>query len=134
MAGPVYVGVRRDGGGAVLMRFPSRPWLEEVVDRPLADGLVCPLGHGGPPAWLVVSRAGAVSCVRCRNVWPFPVQAQVDVVGGRAVLVAGDLDAYPTACRICGCSDDRACGPPEGPCWWIAPGVCSSHDVRRVAS
>lgn len=30
------------------------------------------------------------------------------------------------ACRVCGCTQDRACSHPTfGPCWWIAPDLCS---------
>lgn len=28
-------------------------------------------------------------------------------------------------CLICGCTDSRAC---VGRCWWMSPGVCSSHE------
>lgn len=30
------------------------------------------------------------------------------------------------ACRHCGCTQERACITPDGPCWWTAPDVCSS--------
>jgi hypothetical protein len=22
-------------------------------------------------------------------------------------------------CRVCGCTDDRACNTPQGPCFWV---------------
>ena len=28
-------------------------------------------------------------------------------------------------CHACGCTDDRACLTPSGPCHWVEPGVCS---------
>jgi len=31
--------------------------------------------------------------------------------------------AMPTACRVCGCTNERACG---GGCSWIAPALCST--------
>lgn len=27
------------------------------------------------------------------------------------------------ACRVCGCTNDRAC---EGGCWWVEPDLCST--------
>jgi hypothetical protein len=29
------------------------------------------------------------------------------------------------ACRVCGCTWDRACLTPSGPCWWVAADLCS---------
>lgn len=34
------------------------------------------------------------------------------------------------ACQFCGCTDDRACLPPDGPCYWLAEGVCSAPACR----
>lgn len=138
MTAGVFIAIRRpllrDSGPALLYRFDGAPWLEDVAQKPAWDALVCPLAHAGSPALLVVSRHGTVSCPRCRNQWPFHVQAQVDIGrDGQPVLTAGQLEAYPTACMVCGCTDEHACAPPEGPCWWIAPGVCSTHDVRPAA-
>ena len=43
-------------------------------------------------------------------------------------------------CRVCGCTDDRAC---DGGCWWVQPDLCSAcvgrlepdeaHKVRAAA-
>jgi hypothetical protein len=33
-------------------------------------------------------------------------------------------DVWPVrACRVCGCTDDRAC---PGGCWWVEADLCSS--------
>jgi hypothetical protein len=37
--------------------------------------------------------------------------------GGQIVLPTGEM-----TCRVCGCSDSRAC---EGGCFWAAPNLCS---------
>lgn len=37
---------------------------------------------------------------------------------GRAVKVR--------ACRVCGCTDERACPPT---CWWVGDDLCSSHGI-----
>jgi hypothetical protein len=29
-------------------------------------------------------------------------------------------------CVGCGCTDDRACATPDGPCFWVGPELCSS--------
>lgn len=29
-------------------------------------------------------------------------------------------------CRVCGCSDSRACVTDRGPCWWVAEDLCSA--------
>jgi hypothetical protein len=29
-------------------------------------------------------------------------------------------------CRVCGCTDDRACVTDDGPCHWVAPDLCSA--------
>jgi len=28
-------------------------------------------------------------------------------------------------CRVCGCTDERACETPAGPCFWVEPDLCS---------
>ncbi|MBX3488888.1 GNAT family N-acetyltransferase [Parvibaculum sp.] len=28
-------------------------------------------------------------------------------------------------CRVCGCTQNKACVTPAGPCWWIAADLCS---------
>ena len=38
---------------------------------------------------------------------------------------AGFFDA-PRTCRVCGCTDDKACLPPGGPCHWVEPDLCSA--------
>ena len=29
-------------------------------------------------------------------------------------------------CRKCGCTDERACVTPAGPCHWVEPDLCSA--------
>lgn len=42
-----------------------------------------------------------------------------------------DPHANP-ACRVCGCTDERAC---PGGCWWVEPDLCSDcGDVSPEAS
>ena len=44
----------------------------------------------------------------------------------RVVLGAKLADVWPKvvrACRVCGCTDDRAC---PGGCWWVDTDLCSS--------
>jgi len=31
----------------------------------------------------------------------------------------------PRKCRICGCTDNRACMSSRGPCYWVEPDLCS---------
>jgi hypothetical protein len=41
----------------------------------------------------------------------------------KIAVAARDMrGALPTACRKCGCTDDKACA--DG-CSWVAPGLCS---------
>jgi hypothetical protein len=36
------------------------------------------------------------------------------------------LDGGARACRVCGCTQERACVDPEhGCCWWVEPDLCS---------
>jgi hypothetical protein len=35
-----------------------------------------------------------------------------------------------TACRVCGCSESKAC---PGNCWWVEPGLCSACRARWAA-
>lgn len=36
------------------------------------------------------------------------------------------LAATPGTCRVCGCTQDRACYLEKfGPCWWVEPNLCS---------
>ena len=41
---------------------------------------------------------------------------------GSGAPAAGEAAASARNCRICGCTDDRACA---GGCHWVAPGLCS---------
>lgn len=42
------------------------------------------------------------------------------------------FDPEPVAtCRVCGCTDDRAC---EGGCWWVEPDLCSTCASRIEAA
>lgn len=38
------------------------------------------------------------------------------------VTAAGEAELVSTACRVCGCTDERACDPP---CWWVEDDLCS---------
>ncbi len=40
---------------------------------------------------------------------------------------ASDVAVADRRCRICGCSDGRACA---GGCWWVEPDLCSACGVR----
>ena len=31
-------------------------------------------------------------------------------------------------CSVCGCTDSNACITPEGPCYWVAPDLCSNPE------
>ena len=33
-------------------------------------------------------------------------------------------------CRVCGCTDDKACMSSQGPCWWVADDLCSACVVK----
>lgn len=35
-------------------------------------------------------------------------------------------DPLPRHCRVCGCSDFRACWTESGPCYWIEYDLCSA--------
>ncbi len=43
-----------------------------------------------------------------------------------ALAPAGATTAGPRACRLCGCTDDRACMTEAGPCWWVEADLCSA--------
>lgn len=45
-------------------------------------------------------------------------------------LAARLADAWPSRCRVCGCTDDRAC---PGGCWWVADDLCSACGSRPPA-
>jgi hypothetical protein len=34
-------------------------------------------------------------------------------------------------CKICGCSDDRACNTQLGPCFWVAEKLCSGCALQH---
>lgn len=44
-------------------------------------------------------------------------------VGGERLLAAAAGDR---ACRVCGCTQFRACRPPHGPCAWAADDLCTA--------
>src|SRR4030042_4318690 len=33
-------------------------------------------------------------------------------------------------CKVCGCTEDKPCVTPEGPCHWAMPGICSECIVE----
>jgi hypothetical protein len=43
------------------------------------------------------------------------------------------VDTIEGVCRRCGCVEERACVHDElGPCWWIAPDLCSHCDPKTL--
>ena len=38
--------------------------------------------------------------------------------------------ANPRRCRVCGCTDDKACMTDAGPCHWIEPDLCSACEGK----
>lgn len=36
------------------------------------------------------------------------------------------LEEQVRECRVCGCTDDKACHTPDGPCHWVAADLCSA--------
>lgn len=36
-----------------------------------------------------------------------------------------------TACRVCGCTEARACVTEDGPCWWVEGDLCSACAARE---
>jgi hypothetical protein len=51
---------------------------------------------------------------------------------GNAFLKPGATPKKPAqrACRVCGCTDDRAC---PGGCWWVEPDLCSACAIPQEA-
>jgi hypothetical protein len=133
---PTFLGVRRAVGGRVLVeRYDALPWLEDLHDGVVVGPvLCCPTCQAryGIAEPLQVDDEQLVWCGQCGDLWPLTVTAVVDLSGDEApLLLAGTIPGGPAEvtvapCRLCGCTDDDAC---EGGCWWIAPGVCSSHDL-----
>lgn len=37
-------------------------------------------------------------------------------------------------CRKCGCTEERACPPPAGPCFWVEYDLCSACSPRGARS
>lgn len=39
--------------------------------------------------------------------------------------LASGAPAALGVCRVCGCTESRACVGEAGPCWWVEPTLCS---------
>lgn len=63
-----------------------------------------------PAAWLVAVAAEPDPLTIAAGVWDPAAMVPV-----------------PRACRVCGCTDDRAC---EGGCWWVEVGLCSACEAQ----
>jgi hypothetical protein len=73
----------------------------------------------GSETLLVASDEGLADAVRSGFISLLRQYRSVNRVGWDA-LREGKI------CRICGCTEDRACAPPAGPCAWVEPGLCSN--------
>jgi len=57
---------------------------------------------------------------------------EADAVAARDFGSAADGGWLETCCRVCGCSQSRACRPP---CHWVEPDLCSHcAGPRRLAA
>jgi hypothetical protein len=50
-----------------------------------------------------------------------------------AALLATRPFAVEQTCEVCGCTDSRACMTDQGPCFWVAPGLCSACAGKMLA-
>ena len=41
--------------------------------------------------------------------------------------------AKERTCRVCGCTDSRACVGDRGPCWWVEGDVCNYCQIKEHA-
>lgn len=50
-------------------------------------------------------------------------------------MTATGVVAKVRTCRVCGCTDERACMTIEGPCYWVAEDLCSAcaFNLPRLA-
>lgn len=58
---------------------------------------------------------------------PFPLQAP------HALDFARTAPNEGRRCRVCGCTDTNACVVDGLACYWIEPGLCSSHQADTPA-
>jgi hypothetical protein len=69
---------------------------------------------------LATAAAQSVNCASCRATLP-------------AILLASSEYFCPhcltKVCVMCGCTDQSAC---NAGCYWIAPGICSTHEEELV--
>lgn len=69
--------------------------------------------------------------IGCQKVSPGCEHRYADVL---LQLANRPCSESPGVCRVCGCTDDKACLDENGePCWWVQEDLCS-HCVTAFAS
>lgn len=72
----------------------------------------------------VILIGSVVALVTCAaHGWAWPTIGALAVLTG-ALLVVTEGPARVARCRVCGCTDRRACWPVI--CWWVEPDLCST--------
>ena len=106
-----YPGVVRAGIGSTVWAHPG-----VVVDA--EDGAVVYLA---PRACLEEWRPGALERGAVQII-PWEPPDDGPTAGAASTGSSADCGAA-RRCRVCGCTDERAC---PGSCWWVAADVCST--------
>lgn len=102
-------------------------WLEDRL-----QDLAPPGSEAGRVGAIVAGVAGAlISDMWARGAQPSRVRLDslrgawvqmFDAIGPQLL----ELEAGEPACRICGCTENRACMTDAGPCSWVEPDLCSN--------
>lgn len=110
-----------------LVTVRCRPMDRQHLDRLVAGGLKCAIDTHGPITHERRVSAAKRIADQVHAVLRAQHQGLEDPGQGvpqmRRERTSSPLwDAGP-ACRVCGCTEDRAC---PGGCWWVEPDLCSA--------
>ncbi|MFA7331074.1 MAG: hypothetical protein WC326_08380 [Candidatus Delongbacteria bacterium] len=110
-----------------LVALRCRPMDRQRLDRLVAGGLKCAIDTHGP-----ISHEQRVSAAkRIAGQIHAVLRAQhlgLEDPGQGVPRTRRERTSHPlgdvgSACRVCGCTEDRAC---PGGCWWVEPDLCSA--------
>lgn len=95
-----------------------------IICGALQVALRTPNFSRGPSADVI---RGFIKCTIDSVPEDMPATRQLLIQGFNPQFAGEDPAPRPNAkCRVCGCTEEKACTTPQGPCYWVEDDLCSA--------